>query len=290
MTFAQWQRAVQPKIAGTENLHKHLPSDLSFFVLLSSITGVVGHLSQANYASANTFQDALARHRTAVGLPGVSIDLPAITGAGMVADDDDARHRVETLGTVSVPIGHVLDLIGAAIERDANPQLTQSSRPKMPDDAQVIVGLVPWSHLAPDATIRRDRRFGTLRLAGTASSSSAATSSSASVDVTTLDPTALLVQATSSSKRNGGPTQEATDKVAEALVARLAATFNVPVESVDLGVPVAAHGVDSLVAVELRNWFASVGKAKLSIFDIQRSPSLRDLAGLVMERSVLCHS
>lgn len=287
MTFAQWQRAVQPKITGTRNLHKHLPSNMSFFVLLSSITGVAGHLSQANYATANSFQDALARHRTAVGLPAVSIDLPAITGAGMVADDDDARHRIEALGTVSIPIGHVLDLIGAAIERDAYPQATRFSKVKTPNDAQIIVGLVPWGSLPPNATVRRDRRFSTLRLAESASSSAAA--SSASAETTTLDPTALLVQALSSSKRNGGPTQETRDKVAGALAARLAAIFNVPVESVDLGVPVAAHGIDSLVAVELRNWLASACKAKLSIFELQQSPSMRELSGLVIERSALCN-
>lgn len=75
--------------------------------------------------------------------------------------------------------------------------------------------------------------------------------------------------------------------MAEALSARLAAIFNVPVESVDLDIAVAAHGVDSLVAIELRNWFASAAKAKLSIFDILQSASLRELAELVVGRSPL---
>ena len=286
MTFAQWQRAVEPKVSGTMNLHNHLPSDLSFFVLLSSITGVTGHLSQANYASANTFQDALARHRTALGLPALSINLPAITGVGMVADNDDARKRVEALGTESIPIARVLDLIGKAIERQTDPQRRQFSRPKTPNDAQIIAGLLTWNRLPLDATIRRDPRFGTLRLADTTSSVEAA---AASAEITNLDPTALLVQSVSCiQKSNGGPTQEAMEKVAEALAARLAAIFNVPVESVDLGIPAANHGVDSLVAVELRNWLASAGKAKVSIFDIQQSPSLMEFAGLVIERSALC--
>ena len=75
--------------------------------------------------------------------------------------------------------------------------------------------------------------------------------------------------------------------MAEALAAGLAAIFNVPVESVDLGVAVAAYGVDSLVAVELCNWLASAGKAKLSIFDILQSLLLRKFAGLAMKRSAL---
>lgn len=287
MTLTQWQRTVAPKIAGTRNLHKHLPSDLEFYLLLSSITGIVGHLSQASYAAANSFEDALAHHRAAAGLPAVSLDLPAITGAGMVAKDLDGRARIEALGTVSISIDHVLGLIESAIKREAVLRRRQPSNMRTPRDAQVIVGLLPWSRLPTKAAIRRDRRFGTLRLAESASSEVAA----ATTETTGLDSTALLVQAISSgsSKRgNGRSTQEAArDKVAAALAARLAAVFNVPIESVDLGVAVAMHGVDSLVAVELRNWLASAGKAKLSIFDILQSPSLKDFAALVIERSAL---
>ncbi|KAK5659465.1 hypothetical protein OQA88_666 [Cercophora sp. LCS_1] len=267
MTFSQWQRATKPKIAGASNLHKYLPKDLSFFVLLSSITGIVGHASQANYAAANTFEDALARYRVALGLTATSLALPAITGAGMVANDSGAHQRIEALGTESISVETVLELIGMAIEK------------RTPASGEVIVGLLPWDRLPTDAAVRRDNRFGTLRLAVSSSSSSA----SASGQATTLDPTAFLVQ----TLRDGDKGKEGMEKVAGALGARLAAIFNVPVESVDLGIAVAAHGVDSLVAIELRNWLASAAKAKLSIFDILQSASLRELAELVVGRSTL---
>ncbi|KAK4062465.1 uncharacterized protein Triagg1_9951 [Trichoderma aggressivum f. europaeum] len=280
MTFAQWRRAVEPKVAGTRNLHKHLPKDVSFFVLLSSITGVVGHSSQANYAAANTFEDALARHRVAAGLAATSIDLPAIRGVGMVADDDDAHRRIESLGTESLSIDSVLGIIGAAIERDMNLQQRRSGKAKSPNEAQVIAGLLPWSLLAPEANITRDRRFGTLRLARSSSSSEAFS------DDTTMDPTALLIHGLHI-KKGGAPMEEAREKVAGGIAARLASIFNVPVESIDQGAAISAHGVDSLVAVDLRNWLATASKAKLSIFDIMQSSSLREFAGLVVERSAL---
>jgi len=271
MEFAQWQRAIAPKVAGAANLHKHLPKDLAFFILLSSITGVVGHPSQANYAAANAFEDALARHRVSAALAATSLDLPAITGVGMVANDSGAQQRIEALGTESVSVESVLGLIGAAIEKQAS---------KTPGHAQVIVGLLPWDRLPSDAVVRRDSRFGTLRLAASSLTSSA----TASAQAMALDPTEVLVQTLRNVSKAG---EEGKKKVAEALSARLAAIFNVPVESVDLDIAVAAHGVDSLVAIELRNWFASAAKAKLSIFDILQSASLRELAELVVGRSPL---
>jgi hypothetical protein len=44
MTLDDWTYTIQSKVAGTWNLHNqfNLPGDLDFFVLFSSINGILG--------------------------------------------------------------------------------------------------------------------------------------------------------------------------------------------------------------------------------------------------------
>lgn len=70
MEYKQWRAAMEPKVYGSWNIHEVFGHSLDFFVLLSSIGGVIGSLGQGNYGAGNTFQDAIARSRAALGLPG----------------------------------------------------------------------------------------------------------------------------------------------------------------------------------------------------------------------------
>ena len=272
LTFEQWQRAVQPKVSSTLYFDQYLPN-LSFFVMLSSVTGVLGHVSQSNYTAGGAFQDAFARHRTASGRPTVSFDLSAVTSAGYVAEnlDNRARTRLESLGTVSLDVGVILQHIGIALQRP--PQHSN------PDDAQVIFGLAPWDQLPEHSVVRKDRRFGTLRLA-ISRGSTAASPSETTVEAGNTNPSILLARAVESSERS-------PHSIAGALAARLAVIFSVVVEAIDLSVGMTAHGVDSLVAVDLRNWISGAAKAKVSIFEILQSKSLLEFAALISERSPL---
>ncbi|KAH6660300.1 polyketide synthase [Truncatella angustata] len=271
LTYEQWQNSIKPKVAGSLHLHRHLP-DLRFFVMLSSIAGVVGHASQANYAAGNTFQDALARHRTAQGMPAVAIDLGAVGDVGVVAESGESmRERVErNLGSKVIPIGRVLRLIEAAVCEPL-----RSSQ----DASQIITGIADYEQIPSGTAIKRDRRFSTLRLGNAVG----ATATSA-MATRTRNPDEVLKQLLSTA---APASIEAVTLVTGALTQKLATFFNMAAAEIDTSASLSTLGVDSLVAVELRNWLSSVVQAKVTIFEILQTATMKDFAGLVTKRSAL---
>ena len=62
------------------------------------------------------------------------------------------------------------------------------------------------------------------------------------------------------------------------LLQTLARALSMPVEDIDVSRPLHVYGVDSLLALELRNWFARVWKADVAVFDITGQASIAALA------------
>ncbi|HEY3959874.1 MAG TPA: SDR family NAD(P)-dependent oxidoreductase, partial [Solirubrobacteraceae bacterium] len=107
-------RVLAPKVDAALNLHEAIGG--AELVLFSSAAAAVGSPGQANYAAANSFLDALAAHRRACGLPGMSLAWGAwerATGmAGTLSEAD--RVSFERQGVFPLSDAQGLELFDVA--------------------------------------------------------------------------------------------------------------------------------------------------------------------------------
>jgi acyl transferase domain-containing protein len=85
-SWTRFETVMAPKVRGSWLLHDLTRGQrLDFFVMFSSTSAVLGAPGQGNYAAANAFMDALAQHRRAQGEPALSINWGAWGEVGMAA-------------------------------------------------------------------------------------------------------------------------------------------------------------------------------------------------------------
>ncbi|NUS79461.1 MAG: SDR family NAD(P)-dependent oxidoreductase, partial [Streptomyces sp.] len=149
---------VAPKADGAWHLHEATKElGLSAFVLYSSAAGVLGRPGQANYAAANGFLDALARHRSARGLPAHALAWGPWTTAdegGMAAQV--APRRLADGGVLPVAEEESVVLLDRALRTTTEPvlvpialDLTALNGPTAPP---VLTDLLPRPPAAVSAT------------------------------------------------------------------------------------------------------------------------------------------
>lgn len=250
--------ATKPKVHGSWNLHTLLPRDLEFFILLSSMAGIVGAPGQANYAAGNTFQDALARYRVSHGEKAASIDLGAVLSTGYVAEHTEARKVIESSGFPPNSEAELLSLL----EVLCDPSLEILS----PMKSHVILGLPTPATLRAQGIeeppwIGRPQ-FKALHLADGCSTFAATTVGE------TVTTSVLLSDADS--------IDQAADIISRALSRKLSRVLSLPPEDVDMTLSMHALGVDSLIAVEIRNWFYKEVNAEVTLLEVLGNDSGSD--------------
>ncbi|MGW6375920.1 SDR family NAD(P)-dependent oxidoreductase [Rhodococcus sp. NPDC055112] len=138
VTRDQLHDVMRPKVDGAWHLHELTRDhDLSAFVLFSSAAGVLGGAGQANYAAANVFLDALAQHRRARGLKGISLawglwDRPSGMTSHLNAADLDRLQR-SGIDTISPESGLALFDAALAVNRPLIVPIRLSTRPSRSD-------------------------------------------------------------------------------------------------------------------------------------------------------------
>ena len=119
---AAMNKVLRPKMVGGWLLHRLLrEAPLDFFVVFSSAGSLMGQPGQGNYAAANSFLDALAHHRRAQGLTALSINWGAWADLGF-AETEGGRsltRRLALLGIRSMPPKRALEVLDRLLREDA---------------------------------------------------------------------------------------------------------------------------------------------------------------------------
>ncbi|QRK05990.1 type I polyketide synthase [Archangium violaceum] len=119
--WERFQRVLAPKVRGSWNLHlATCERPLDFFVLFSSGASMLGSAGQGNYAAGNAFLDALAHFRRARGLPALSINWGPWAEGGMASRVTLDRWVARGMGLI--PPSEGMRLLGALM-RQTSPQL-----------------------------------------------------------------------------------------------------------------------------------------------------------------------
>jgi acyl transferase domain-containing protein/acyl carrier protein len=115
--WPRFERVLAPKLRGAWNLHQQTKDrPLDFFVLFSSVASLLGSPGQANYAAANAGLDALAHHRRSLGLPALSINWGQWAGEGMASG---VGERIEAQGLRRIDPARGLEVLGRLMASDA---------------------------------------------------------------------------------------------------------------------------------------------------------------------------
>lgn len=264
MTPREFREPIYPKVLGTWNLHKaslEQPTPLDFFTMLSSVSGLLGQLGQSNYAAGNSFLDSFAAYRIQQGLPANAIDLGPVEEVGYLKDKDMLSRVFESRGWKPINEALLHRIVRASI-------LLQTHKVNPEQAGQLITAITPGN-----PPFKAVHRFSSLRPAAGISPSHSGTASSASSKL------AMLKNAS-----NGKVGQETLQAAAtELLNTVLMRSLGID-ESIEPMRLLANYGVDSLVAVELRNWLRAELNVEISALEIVGSRTLVTLSESVLKK------
>ncbi|KAJ6030992.1 polyketide synthase [Penicillium herquei] len=256
MTTEKFHTAVRPKVQGSRNLHDLLPRDLDFFTMLSSSAGVIGSRGQGNYAAGNTYQDALAAHRRSQGLAASTIDLGLIMDVGYVAENAETQENLKRWGFVGIPEQEFLNILQGAVA---------SAKPSSDNETpfQLTTGLGTGGVIQENLDGEfpyyfHDARFSHLRNVDI--NSTVLTGASGNSNKETRS---LYVQL-----EHAKTLEAAQDIILAAFLEKVSRLLLVSVDDINPSKALHEYGVDSLVAVEIRNWVFHEARSNVSVFDI----------------------
>jgi NAD(P)-dependent dehydrogenase (short-subunit alcohol dehydrogenase family)/acyl carrier protein len=249
-----FHRVLRPKVAGSWSLHQLLTDfPIDFFVLFSSAGSLLGQPGQGNYAAANAFLDTLAHYRRAQGLPALTINWGAWSDLGFANTSGGKRltGHLASLGIESLPPHKALEVLRQLLEQHAT---------------QAVAVSVDW------------HKFRQFFQAGAASPL---------LSDVAREATDLQLQADSTRLRRDTLLDARPESrhplLLSYLVEQVARVLGLSSVQPDVHQPLSNLGLDSLMAIELKNRIVLDLGINLPITKFLEGPSVDQAATLILE-------
>ncbi|SCL17020.1 type I polyketide synthase [Micromonospora inyonensis] len=253
MTEQRLQRVLRPKILGAWHLHE-LTRDLPLeaFVLFSSATSFVGNVGQANYAAANAFLDHFAAALRAEGRPALAVNWGAVSDAGYVAGNEEVRRLVAETGMGEFSAEQAFEALRSLLG-GAPPQMAV-----LPMDWAAF-----FRHHGLEPAQRP--RYAAVGATTDGRASVTVTASSLRQQIEALTDAELEVALT------------------DRLRSRVISVLGVPPDALDDTMPLMDY-LDSLLAVEISSWIQRDVGVKVTIMELMKGPSVRQLVDQLVDQ------
>jgi len=249
-TWPRFEKVMAPKVRGAWLLHELTRNRrLDCFVLFSSTSAVLGAPGQANYAAANAYMDGLAHYRRACGLPALSINWGAWGDVGMAARlDARERGRMAERGLATIPPDQGTRVLGHLLRQPV---------------ANVVVVPIRWR-----ALLQSYPQGGEPPLLKIMAREAGPRQATGAVESVTL-----------AERLKDTPASERRDVVIIFVRTQLAKVLGLQSgDALDIHTPFSSLGLDSLMAVEVRNALASALRRPISASLVFDHPTIDGLA------------
>ena len=303
MSAESWHAGISAKVQGAWNLHNALNTvakNVDFFLMISSVSGSVAQVAQANYSAANHFLDTFARYRQSLGLPAISVALGMISDVGYLADNPEVEDKLARTGISALNEEQMLRVIETALARTIH----RSTGEICPSSNASEFGNLTASETSSLEYFDSLNDFSSCHLlTGLEDVGKVEFLASSASNYIARDPRMRLLIATANDAvENGAASNYSEDKLPEdvqlglssglslheavgsSVKSGLARIISLDADALDVSKTLIDYGIDSMIATEIRTWLFQTFGVNISLFDVLSSvKSVDDLVNVIAE-------
>ncbi|KAK5991611.1 Highly reducing polyketide synthase gloL [Cladobotryum mycophilum] len=276
ITHDDWRTVQEPKVKGTWNLHNALSEiDLDFFILFSSLSGLFGRPGQANYASANTFLDAFVQYRHRLRLPCSVIDIGLVQGVGFLTNNTAMLKQFVMGGGYAVQEQEVIEAIQVSIRQSLPATTLREPNGRYKSLGQLAIGLRSGRSLHESSNLSflkgdiRTDMYWQLAATSQVDTDEKGNKIRTLINAVSADPAIL-------------DDPELQHQLTWEIGRVICSLMMIPEENLDVTTTLESMGIDSLVSIEIRNWWRQKLGVEVSVLEIKNAAVIGGLGKLAV--------